>query len=100
MLDSLIEVVKFVGGLGGLASSAFLVYDRLLRDRPAAFLVPADFHVHLLLRNTASETIVIDEITITPPILVLHRPNDLMTAQQAKAAVWYPSKNDADAMRT
>jgi hypothetical protein len=43
MLDSVIELVKFVGGLAGLASSAFLVYDRIFRNRPAAFLFPADY---------------------------------------------------------
>jgi hypothetical protein len=60
MIENIIEAVKFFGGLGGLASSAFLVYDRIFRYRPAAFLIPAAY------KNMAAETIIIDEIVINP----------------------------------
>jgi hypothetical protein len=39
-LKPLIELVKFVGGLGGLALSVFLLYDRAFRYRPSLFLIP------------------------------------------------------------
>ena len=51
MLDSVVELVKFVGGLGGLASSAFLIYDRVFRYRPAAFLIPAEYKTTLRFKN-------------------------------------------------
>jgi hypothetical protein len=62
MLYSVVETVKFVGGLGGLASPAFLVYERMFRNRPAAFLFPAEFKANLRFKNVAAETIIIDEI--------------------------------------
>jgi hypothetical protein len=51
MLDSVVELVKFVGGLGGLASSAFLIYDWVFRYRPAAFLIPAEYKTTLRFKN-------------------------------------------------
>ena len=91
MLDSSIELVKFVGGLGGLPSSAFLVYDRIYRNRPSAFLIPADYKTNLRFRNVAAETVIIDEIIITPPMLTAARANDLVTRNEERAAVMYPT---------
>jgi hypothetical protein len=93
-VDSIIELVKFVGGLGGLASSAFLVYDRIYRYRPAAFLIPADYKTNLRFKNIAAETIVIDEIVITPPMLTVATANDLVTRNEERAAVMYPTMED------
>src|ERR1700687_4984055 len=94
MLDSVIGVVKFVGGVGGLASSAFLIYDRVFRDRPAAFLIPANYKTNLRFKNVAAETIIIDEIIITPPMLKVAKANDLITMNEEKSAVLYPDKED------
>ena len=91
MLDSVIELVKFVGGLGGLASSAFLVYDRVFRYQPLAFLFPAEYKTNIRLKNVAAETIIIDEIAIVPPFLRAARANDLVTTNQERAAAWYSS---------
>jgi hypothetical protein len=66
VLDSIIELVKFVSGLGGLATSAFLVYDRIYRYRPSAFLIPADYKTNLRFKNVAAESIIIDEIIVFP----------------------------------
>lgn len=99
VLDPIIELVKFVGGLGGLASSTFLVYDRVYRYRPSAFLIPADYKTSLRFKNVAAETIVIDEIVITPPMLTVARANDLVTRNEERAAVMYPtttSKEDKE----
>jgi hypothetical protein len=94
MLDSVVELVKFVGGLGGLASSAFLVYDRIFRYRPAAFLLPVDYKTNLRFKNVAAETIIIDEIVIKPPMLTVARANDLVTVNEERAAVMYGSAED------
>jgi hypothetical protein len=40
--DSL-EVLKIVGGIGGILSSVFLVYDRVVRLRPLVYLHLGDF---------------------------------------------------------
>ena len=99
MLEGLVESVKFLGGLGGLASSIFLVYDRLFRSAPLAYLVPDEYQAKLRFKNTTNETIIIDEISIRPPIVSLAKADDVKTHQEDTAAVWYPSMNDKDAMR-
>lgn len=91
MMDWIIEGVKFVGGLGGLASSAFLIYDRILRNQPIAFLLPADFKTNLRITNVAPETIIIDEIVIDPPVLRVAKANDLYTDSEDSAASMYPT---------
>ena len=91
MLDFIIETVKFVGGLGGLASTSFLLYDRIVRYRPTAFLIPVDYKTSLRIKNVADETIIIDEILITPAILKVAKANDLVTLNEEKAASMYPT---------
>jgi hypothetical protein len=51
VFDVLIEAVKLVGGLVGLASGGFIVYDRVTRVRLIPFLVPTKLDVQLCLRN-------------------------------------------------
>jgi hypothetical protein len=94
VLDSLIEFVKFFGGLGGLASSSFLVYDRLFRFRPSAFLIPVEYKTSIRFQNVAAETIIIDKVVIRPSqMLKLARANDLATKDEEKAAAWYNTGN-------
>jgi len=57
MISDPVEWLKLVGGLGGIASSGFLIYDRVYRLRPIAYLQPHDSHVHLKIRNTANEAL-------------------------------------------
>jgi len=99
MISELLEAVKVVGSIGGLASSAFLIYDRMFRNQPEAYLISENYKVAIRFKNIAGETIIIHEIDVAPPLLALDRANDLMTAQQDRAAVWYPSINDETAMR-
>jgi hypothetical protein len=97
MIDTLVELIKFVGGLGGLASALFLIYDRVVRYRPAAFLFPADYKTNIRFKNVAAETIIIDKITIKPPLLFVRRANDLKPPNTDRAETWYGSKDpDAD----
>lgn len=91
MIDWIIEGVKFVGGVGGLASSAFLIYDRVFRNQPLAFLVPADFKTNLRITNVAPETIIIDKIDIDPPVLKVAKRSDLYTDSEDSAASMYPT---------
>jgi hypothetical protein len=99
VLDSVIEVVKFVGGLSGLASIAFIVYDRVIRSRPSAFLVPADYKTNLRFSNVAAETIIVDEIKVDPPIIKVANANDLVTGSAEKLATMYPRKRQGETER-
>jgi hypothetical protein len=93
MVDTLIELIKFVGGLGGLASASFLIYDRVFRYRPSAFLFPADYKTNIRFKNVAAETIIIDKITIKPPLLGVRRANDLKPTNTERAETLYGSKD-------
>jgi hypothetical protein len=92
VLEPFSELVKFVGGLGGLASSVFLIYDRVLRYRPSAFLIPVDYKTSVRFQNVAAETIIVDEVVIRPPMMLkLARANDLVTRNEERAAALYSS---------
>jgi hypothetical protein len=100
MLDEALEVLKIAGTVGGILTPIFLVYDRVIRYRPLAFLVAGDYKTKLCLKNIAAETIVIDEIKIFPPIIEVARANDLVTTNEEKAAVMYPTMADKKPKRT
>jgi hypothetical protein len=99
MLSDIAEGVKFFGGLSGLASAIFLIYDRLYRSQPIAFLMPHEYKAALRLKNVAKETIIIEGIDVSPPIIQVHRGNDLRTVNEERQAVWYPKLNDEKEMR-
>jgi hypothetical protein len=93
--DAVIELVKLVGGLGGIASSSFLIYDRLWRLRPIPYLRPHDSHVHLKIRNTANEALVIDKIDVSPKVLGIvmkERKGDLLSQMDATANAVYDAQ--------
>ena len=62
MIDALVEVVKLVGAIGGLASSEFLVYDRLIKSRPMVYFGSDKGDVVLCVKNTIDEAIVVNSI--------------------------------------
>ena len=86
-----IEAFKLLGGVGGIASSAFLIYDRLIRSKPLAYLIPQEYRVHLRIVNMTHETIMIDRIDITPSVLQLIWGNDTRSELAAAASVIYPA---------
>jgi hypothetical protein len=63
----LVEAIKLLGGLSGIASAAFLIYDRFFHDRPLVYLLHEQRFVHLVMSNSSLETIIIENIEITPP---------------------------------
>lgn len=99
MFSEASEIIKLIGGLSGLASGAFLIYDRLFRDQPLLYFVPHENKCALCMKNASEETIIIDEIDIDPPIVRLNRADDLRTVNQERTAIWYPQVNDQEALR-
>jgi hypothetical protein len=93
-VDSLVEAIKFFGGLGGLASAGFLIYDRVFRGAPAVFLVPQDYKTCVRFVNVSSETLVIDEVDIEPAVLQMVRANDLATVNEERNATFYGTPED------
>jgi hypothetical protein len=68
-IDDPVEWFKLLGSIGGIASSGFLIYDRIWRLRPIVYLRPYDFHVYLRIKNTADEALIIDRIAVSPRVL-------------------------------
>jgi hypothetical protein len=71
MMVDLLEAFKVVGAGGGLISAAFLIYDRLVRSRPEAFLNKGEYpgQVLVVVRNVSAESIILDRIAVAPNIL-------------------------------
>jgi hypothetical protein len=97
-----VEAVKFIGGLSGLASVSFLIYDRLVRFRPTIFFRPSNNNVYLVIKNTMPETLVIDQITVAPAYLeivagedippmlkIVHEKARRPTNQPRKFSLWW-----------
>ncbi|MBR0789886.1 hypothetical protein JQ631_12445 [Bradyrhizobium manausense] len=99
MTLDVVEIIKFVGGVAGLCTAGFLIYDRLVRSRPITYLGVSDYKADLRLRNVTKETVIIDEISITPKdFLRAARANDLITKNEERQKAFYPTtagKDDA-----
>jgi hypothetical protein len=69
-MSDLLEAFKVVGAAGGLISAGFLLYDRLMRIRPDAFLSSGEYPGQLMVtvRNVSNEPIILDEIAVAPNI--------------------------------
>lgn len=89
-----LEPVKTIGALAGLVSAGFLIYDRALRNRPLAFLIPVEWHAHLTIKNVADETILLDRIKVAPPIISILMGNDTRSVVEAAAEKLYPSTSE------
>lgn len=87
----IVEAIKLVGGLSGIASVGFLIYDRIFRSRPFAYLRPHEYQVQVAIKNVAPESILIDSIEVSPPLLSLSRTNDMVGTVEAAANRFYPS---------
>jgi hypothetical protein len=77
MAFDLVETIKLIGGLSGLASATFLIYDRIVRFRPTVSFRPHDKAVNLAIRNAMPESLIIDKISFTPPHLGIYSRGDL-----------------------
>jgi hypothetical protein len=69
-MSNLLEAFKVVGAAGGLISAGFLLYDRLVRIRPDAFLSKGEYpgHLDITVRNVSNESIILDEVGASPNI--------------------------------
>jgi len=96
MWAELFDGIKSFGSLVGLFTGGFLIYDRLIRSRPVVYLGVSDFKADLRFKNVTNETIIIDEIKITPDYLRAARANDLITANEDRQKVFYPETAGKD----
>lgn len=81
-MELVVEFIKIAGGIAGLASAAFLIYDRLVRDRPIFAIhakqgPPGDNPLFLRIHNSLDEDIVVENWRIKPPLVGLSTDNSL-----------------------
>lgn len=69
-MDAL-EIFKVAGAAAGLVSSAYFLYDRIVRIRPDAFLSGGEYpgQFSITVRNVSNESIILDEIGVSPNII-------------------------------
>ena len=83
-----VEAVKFFGGLAGLLSGGFLIYDRLVRDRPIVALhrqtIGVNGYTYLRIINPIDDDLVIKSIECLPAriisVAVNHKTRSIMEA--------------------
>jgi hypothetical protein len=97
LITDIVEIIKFVGSAAGLFTAGFLIYDRLIRSRPIAYLGVSEYKADLRFKNVTSETVIVDEIAISPPdYLRAVRANDLITANEDVQKAFYPDSAGKD----
>jgi hypothetical protein len=84
-MSEFVEVFKVVGAAGGLISAVFLLYDRLVRIRPEVFLSNGEYpgHLDVTVRNVSNESIILDEIGVSPNILGLAQGDGIHAIAEA-----------------
>lgn len=91
MID-LVESIKLVGGIAGLGTAAFTIFDRMVKYRPIVSLTAAahpydDQGVpYLKLTNRSDREIVVDSVEV-PEGTALHFHDDLMSIIERQLGV-------------
>lgn len=74
MID-LVEAVKLVGGIAGLGTAGFTIYDRLLKSRPLISIFAAEGlgqgEAYLRIKNRSDFDIVLSAIDVDSPARVI-----------------------------
>ncbi len=72
-MQTLLDLISIVGGLAGLGSAAFLIFDRAIRDRPRMVLhrksIGANGVAQLRIINRADDDLLIRSINCSPPLI-------------------------------
>jgi len=87
-----IDAAKTIGSVGGLVSVSLLIYDRVIRSRPVAFVSVKNYQAHITIQNSVVETVIIDNIKVSPPMLEVRGADDKKSAQTEKAEILYTSR--------
>lgn len=75
-MDSVAEAIKLIGGILGIATATFIVFDRIWRNQPIFALhakprVAGDNYLFLRIKNVLDEDIVIENWSVSPQLVGL-----------------------------
>jgi hypothetical protein len=89
-----LEAFKVIGSAAGIFSVIFLIYDRAVKNRPSVYLRSGKYRAEIAFANVANETLLIEDVQITPAVLRAAPGNDLRSTSSAAAAAVYPHLAD------
>jgi len=81
----LVEGIKFIGGMAGLGTAAFTIWDRLLKDRPLVSIYGniatnwIEPELSLRVKNLADEHIIIRAVHVNRPEIKVYPDRSLAT---------------------
>jgi len=85
------EAVAFVGGLAGLATASFIIFDRLIAARPTLSIQRSKYgDARLRIMNSGDDVLLIEQVVTSGPLNVA--VND-SAEEIAKAAAHIPPEN-------
>jgi hypothetical protein len=93
--DFLVEGIKFIGGLAGLGTAGFTIYDRLVKGRPIVNIsakkrlpgVATEFR--LTIRNPTDRDIIIRDIHLNRPEVIVGSDETVTSLLMASDGVRY-----------
>lgn len=105
MADSVVvEGIKLFGGIAGLATAAFTIWDRAFRDRPQVWVTADPIfesgqrYLYVVVRNPAPVQIRVTSISVAPNLFVIWRDHSLEAAVDSgmgvKAAIFIDGESD------
>ncbi|MEH2504992.1 hypothetical protein V1290_003803 [Bradyrhizobium sp. AZCC 1578] len=98
MIFDPIEAIKFIGGIGGILSTGFLIYDRLYKSQPTIFFQPHDATACLVIKNTMTETLFIDAIDVSPRKLSFAFGDDIHSTIEAVVGAAHDSSPERNSL--
>ena len=89
-MDWFLESVKLIGAVLGIATAAFIVFDRVFRGRPifalhAKVRAPNDNDLFLRIKNVLDEDVVIENWDVTPELVGLSKDDSVRAIIEAAA---------------
>ena len=91
--STLAEGIKLLGGIAGLGTAAFTIWDRLFRDRPQVWVVAEPFvqsgqrYLKLVVRNPAPVQIRVTSISITPKLFEIWKDDSVLASVEAELGI-------------
>jgi hypothetical protein len=82
------EAIKSVGAIVGLITGGFIVFDRMIRNRPYLSFRPREAtqsSIDLLFHNTSDEGLIVEKVRVNPAITCVAFGDDLKSTVAAAA---------------
>ena len=96
--EGIFDALKSLGAIVALPTSAFVIYDRLIRNRPFLSIRAAEHRqgtLELCIHNLADEALLVEGPVVTPDLFVAAFGQDLTSSLRAAATRQYGDRRSA-----